>query len=33
MVGYKPPMIAISLGKGYYTNPGIKSNKTFAHIF
>ena len=28
MVSYKPPRIAISLGKGHYTNPGIKENKT-----
>ena len=27
---YKPPRIAISLGKGHYTNPGIKENKTFS---
>ena len=30
MVSYKPPRIAISLGKGHYTNPGIKENKTFS---
>lgn len=30
MACYKPPRIAISLGKGHYTNPGIKENKTFS---
>ncbi len=30
MAGYKPPRIAITLGKGHYTNPGIKENKTFS---
>ncbi len=30
MVSYKPPRIAISLGKGHHTNPGIKENKTFS---
>jgi flavin reductase (DIM6/NTAB) family NADH-FMN oxidoreductase RutF len=30
MASYKPPRIAISLGKGHYTNPGIKENKTFS---
>ena len=30
MVSYKPPRIAIALGKGHYTNPGIKENKTFS---
>ncbi|MGD8286781.1 MAG: flavin reductase family protein [Desulfobacterales bacterium] len=30
MVSYKPPKIAIALGKGHYTNPGIKENKTFS---
>ena len=30
MAGRKPPRIAISLGKGHYTNPGIKENKTFS---
>lgn len=30
MAGHKPPRIAISLGKGHYTNPGIKENKTFS---
>ena len=30
MAGYKPPRIAITLGKGHYTNPGIRENKTFS---
>jgi flavin reductase (DIM6/NTAB) family NADH-FMN oxidoreductase RutF len=30
MASYKPPRIAITLGKGHYTNPGIKENKTFS---
>ncbi len=30
MASYKPPGIAIVLGKGHYTNPGIKANKTFS---
>ena len=30
MAGYKPPRIAVSLGQGHYTNPGIKANKTFS---
>jgi flavin reductase (DIM6/NTAB) family NADH-FMN oxidoreductase RutF len=30
MVSYKPPRIAIALGKGHYTNPGIINNKTFS---
>ena len=30
MVSYKPPRIAIALGKGHYTTPGIKENKTFS---
>lgn len=30
MAGYNPPMIAISLGKGHYTNPGIKENEAFS---
>jgi flavin reductase (DIM6/NTAB) family NADH-FMN oxidoreductase RutF len=30
MVTYKPPRIAIALGKGHYTNPGIKENRTFS---
>jgi flavin reductase (DIM6/NTAB) family NADH-FMN oxidoreductase RutF len=30
MVSYKPPRIAVALGKGHYTNPGIKENKTFS---
>ncbi|HKL01958.1 MAG TPA: flavin reductase family protein [Desulfotignum sp.] len=30
MVSYKPPRIAIALGKGHYTNPGIKENQTFS---
>jgi flavin reductase (DIM6/NTAB) family NADH-FMN oxidoreductase RutF len=30
MVSYKPPRLAIALGKGHYTNPGIKENQTFS---
>jgi flavin reductase (DIM6/NTAB) family NADH-FMN oxidoreductase RutF len=30
MVSYKPPRIAIALGRGHYTNPGIQENKTFS---
>ena len=30
MVSHKPPRIAIALGKGHYTNPGIEENKTFS---
>jgi flavin reductase (DIM6/NTAB) family NADH-FMN oxidoreductase RutF len=30
MVTYKPPRIAIALGKGHYTNPGITENRTFS---
>jgi flavin reductase (DIM6/NTAB) family NADH-FMN oxidoreductase RutF len=30
MAGYKPPRIAITLGKGHFTNPGIKANKAFS---
>jgi flavin reductase (DIM6/NTAB) family NADH-FMN oxidoreductase RutF len=30
MASYKPPRIAIALGKGHYTNPGIKANKAFS---
>jgi flavin reductase (DIM6/NTAB) family NADH-FMN oxidoreductase RutF len=30
MASYKPPRIAIVLGKNHYTNPGIKENKTFS---
>jgi len=30
MASYNPPRIAIALGKGHYTNPGIKENKTFS---
>lgn len=30
MASYKPPRIAITLGKGHYTNPGIRENKTFS---
>ena len=30
MASYKPPRIAIALGKGHYTNPGIRENKTFS---
>jgi flavin reductase (DIM6/NTAB) family NADH-FMN oxidoreductase RutF len=29
LVSYKPPRIAIALGKGHFTNPGIKENKSF----
>jgi flavin reductase (DIM6/NTAB) family NADH-FMN oxidoreductase RutF len=29
-VNGKPPRIAITLGKGHYTNPGIRENKTFS---
>ncbi|HUS88144.1 MAG TPA: flavin reductase family protein [Desulfosporosinus sp.] len=30
MASYKPPRISISLGKGHYSNPGIKENQTFS---
>ena len=30
MVSYQPPRIAIALGKGHHTNPGIKENKGFS---
>lgn len=30
MASYKPPRVAIVLGKGHYTNPGIRENKTFS---
>lgn len=30
MVSSKPPRIAIALGKGHYTNPGIKENRAFS---
>jgi flavin reductase (DIM6/NTAB) family NADH-FMN oxidoreductase RutF len=30
MAGSRPPRIAIALGKGHYTNPGIRENKTFS---
>jgi flavin reductase (DIM6/NTAB) family NADH-FMN oxidoreductase RutF len=30
MASFKPPRIAVSLGKGHYTNPGIKENQTFS---
>jgi len=30
MASYKPPRIFISLGKGHYSNPGIKENQTFS---
>jgi len=30
MVTYKPPRIAIALGKGHHTNPGIKKNQAFS---
>lgn len=30
MASYKPPRMAIVLGKGHYTNPGIRENKAFS---
>lgn len=30
MAGYKPPRMAIVLGKGHYTNPGIREHRTFS---
>lgn len=30
MASYKPPRLVIALGKGHYTNPGIKANKAFS---
>ena len=30
MVNLKPPHLMIALGKGHYTNPGIKENGTFS---
>jgi flavin reductase (DIM6/NTAB) family NADH-FMN oxidoreductase RutF len=30
MLNYKPPRIAVALGRGHYTNPGIKENKAFS---
>jgi flavin reductase (DIM6/NTAB) family NADH-FMN oxidoreductase RutF len=30
MVSHKPPRIAIALGKGHHTNPGIKENESFS---
>jgi flavin reductase (DIM6/NTAB) family NADH-FMN oxidoreductase RutF len=30
MASYKPPRISITLGKGHYSNPGIKENQTFS---
>lgn len=30
MASYKPPKIAIVLGKGHYTNPGIRENRAFS---
>ena len=30
MISFKPPRIAIALGKGHHSNPGIKENKTFS---
>jgi len=30
MASYNPPRISITLGKGHYSNPGIKENKTFS---
>jgi len=29
-VNYKPPMIAVALGKNHYTNIGIRQNKSFS---
>lgn len=29
-VNYKPPMVAVALGKSHYTNGGIHANKTFS---
>ena len=29
-VNYKPPMIAIALGKGHYTNEGVHAQKSFS---
>ena len=30
MASYKPPGSAITLGKGHYSNPGIRENKAFS---
>ena len=30
MASYKPPRMAVVLGKGHYTNPGIRENKAFS---
>ena len=30
MASYKPPKIAIALGKGHHTNPGIRENQSFS---
>lgn len=30
MAGYKPPRIALMLGKRHHTNPGIRENKAFS---
>jgi flavin reductase (DIM6/NTAB) family NADH-FMN oxidoreductase RutF len=30
MVNFKPPLIAVVINKGHYTNSGIKENKTFS---
>ncbi len=30
MACYKPPRMAVALGKGHYTNPGIKENQAFS---
>jgi flavin reductase (DIM6/NTAB) family NADH-FMN oxidoreductase RutF len=30
MVNFKPPLIAVVINKGHYTNKGIKENKTFS---
>lgn len=30
MASYKPPRMAIVLGKGHYTNPGIRENNAFS---
>ena len=30
MASYKPPRLAVALGKGHHTNPGIKENQAFS---
>ena len=30
MASYKPPRMAVVLGKGHYTNPGIRENRAFS---